>query len=87
MQRAHARLEQEPLFQMCGIYQARIYQRFVVPSPTLSFNDGFCASRGWFLKEDGYACPLAKRCGAFGRNWDEELRKKAEGGDVTRPHL
>lgn len=63
--------EDEPLYQVCGMYRGRIYERFVVPSTDLSFGDGYCKSRKWFLKEAKFHCPLRHRCGAFHHEWIE----------------
>ncbi len=62
--------EQEPLFQMCGMYKARWYGRFVVPSQKLSFDDGYCVSRKWFMNDTELKCPLRSRCRAFENEWD-----------------
>jgi len=66
-QHFYLKLEQKPMFQMCGIFKGRCYQRFVVPSPDLSFGDGYCGSREWFDKEPDYLCPLRNQCGAYNR--------------------
>jgi len=39
------------------------------PSPDLTFESGHCASWNWFEKEAEQFCPLAMRCGAYGRKW------------------
>lgn len=67
----YSKLEQVPLPQVCGFYRGRLYERRVVPSAALSFNDGVCMSKQWFMSTDGLRCPLQRGCGAFARTVEE----------------
>jgi len=69
----YLKLEQKPMFQVCGFFRGRCYQRFVIPSPNLSFGDGYCDSRKWFDKQPEFLCPLHNRCGAYDRKLDGNL--------------
>ena len=62
--------EQEQLFQPCGMYKARMYVRFVIPTEKLTFGDGFCVSRKWFMNEAELKCPLRDKCRAFENEWN-----------------
>jgi hypothetical protein len=52
---------------VCGVYQARIYQRIVAYSTDISFHSGRCATWELFEKEPGTECPLLEFCGAYKR--------------------
>lgn len=52
---------------VCGVYNGRMYERLVAPTPALSFDHGRCWSRVWFESEEGYLCPLREQCGAYQR--------------------
>ncbi len=58
-----------PRMYPCGIYLGRLYIRMVTPTSNLTFDSGHCASWNWFEKEAEQFCPLARRCGAYGRKW------------------
>jgi hypothetical protein len=64
-----ATLEPTLKFVICGVYRSHLYYRLVAPSATVSSNDGHCLSYDWFEKKEGYYCPRAKKCGAYGRKW------------------
>ena len=52
---------------LCGLFNGRMYERFVAATATLSTNDGRCLSRGWFDTEPGFECPKRAGCGAYER--------------------
>ncbi|MBY0495030.1 MAG: hypothetical protein K2Y23_12530 [Cyanobacteria bacterium] len=60
---------------LCGIYNERIYERFVAATATLSADDGRCLSRGWFDTEPGCECPKRGACGAYNRPVPKEERE------------
>jgi hypothetical protein len=64
---------------ICGIYNARLYERFVAPTETLSSDDGRCLSRGWFETEPGCECPKRTTCGAYSRPVPDEERNSHYG--------
>lgn len=61
--------------QFCGIFNYRIYQRFVSPREARDFNSGRCKSYEWFEDDDNPTCPLTDQCGAYARM----LRLREEG--------
>lgn len=71
----NATLKDEETEQFCGIFNYRIYQRFVSPGEARDFNSGRCKSYEWFEEDDNPTCPLTDRCGAYARM----LRLREEG--------
>lgn len=58
-------LNDAPIKQFCGIFNARMYERYVSPHEAVDFNSGICKSRSWFELEGNPACIFAKECGAY----------------------
>jgi hypothetical protein len=48
----NATLEDEETQQFCGIFNGRIYERFVTPSEARDFNSGRYKSYEWFEEEE-----------------------------------
>lgn len=71
----NATLEDEETEQFCGIFNYRVYERFVSPREARDFNSGRCKSYEWFEDDDNPTCPLTDRCGAYARM----LRLREEG--------
>ncbi len=71
----NATLEDEETEQFCGIFNYRVYERFVSPREARDFDSGRCKSYEWFEDDDKPTCPLTDRCGAYGRM----LRLREEG--------
>ena len=67
-QHFYLKLEKKPMFQMCGLFKGRCYQRLVIPTPNLSFGDGYCGSREWFDKLPEFLCPMREQCAAYNRS-------------------
>lgn len=63
----YGQLKQEPVMQICGIFEGRFYFRQVAPLPDLSFHSGVCGTRHYEASAGGRRCPLAEQCGAFTR--------------------
>jgi hypothetical protein len=60
-------LKDETTEQFCGIFNARLYQRYVKPSEATNFHGGRCKSMEWFDINGNPICPLRDRCGAYTR--------------------
>lgn len=71
----NATLVDEETKQFCGIFNYRIYERFVAPREARDFNSGRCKSYEWFEDDDNPTCPLTDRCGAYA----QILRLREEG--------
>jgi len=61
----YSQLRQEPVMQICGIFEGRFYFRHVAPLPDLSFHSGVCGTRHYEASPGGRRCPLAEQCAAF----------------------
>jgi hypothetical protein len=62
-------LENNEVYQMCGVFNFRIYMRYVRPKEAIDFNSGRCDSYTWFEQPTNPKCPFVDSCGAYlGRN-------------------
>lgn len=63
------RVDNIPVFQVCGMFKARVYTRAVVINRnTVSF-DGHCLAHEWFDMNPEFRCPMAEGCEAYGRKF------------------
>jgi hypothetical protein len=60
-------LDDKPVRQFCGIFNSRMYSRFVSPFDTDGFHGGVCESKQWFDLPDNPTCIFAGECGAYTR--------------------
>jgi hypothetical protein len=58
-------LKDERMSQICGIFDSRVYTRYVSPSEAVDFNGGVCESKLWFDLEENPTCIFADNCGAY----------------------
>lgn len=58
-------LNEKEIWQMCGVFHARIYSRYVGFSRNLDFNSGRCDSYSWFDSTPNLRCPFADTCSAY----------------------
>lgn len=63
----NADLKDEEVWQMCGLFDGRVYSRFVRPSEAINFNSGRCDAFKWFEKKDNPDCPFMRQCAAYNR--------------------
>ena len=78
-------LKDAPTRQVCGVFNARIYERIVRPSEAIDFHGGICKSLEWFERDDNPPCPLREMCGAYKRAKNEA--SPAGPTDEAQPHL
>ena len=60
-------LKDERMLQYCGIFNGRVYSRYVSPSEAVDFHGGVCDSKKWFDLEGNPTCIFAHECGAYKR--------------------
>jgi hypothetical protein len=70
---------------LCGLYNGRIYERFVAATATLSSDDGRCLSRGWFDTDPGCECPKRSACAAYNRPVSMKEREVHYAGKSASP--
>ncbi len=58
-------LKDERMPQICGIFNSRVYTRYVSPSEAIDFHGGICESKVWFDLEENPTCLFADKCGAY----------------------
>jgi hypothetical protein len=58
-------LKDERILQHCGIFNGRMYTRYVASSEAVDFHGGVCDARKWFELEENPTCPYADECGAY----------------------
>lgn len=58
-------LKDERILQHCGIFNGRIYTRYVSPSESIDFHSGICDAKRWFELEENPTCIYAHECGAY----------------------
>jgi hypothetical protein len=58
-------LKDEPMIQVCGFFNARVYTRYVSPSEAVDFHGGVCDAKRWFELEENPTCVYANECGAY----------------------
>lgn len=63
------RVDNIPVFQVCGMFKARVYTRAVVINRNTVFSDGHCLAHEWFDRDPELRCPIAERCAAYGRKF------------------
>lgn len=61
----YSTLNDDPVRQICGIFQGRAYSRFVRPSEAIDFDGGVCAVKAAILSEENPDCPFMNTCKAF----------------------
>ncbi len=66
-------LEDRDVWQICGIFDGRVYSRWVRPSEAKDFNSGICDSFKWFEKDENPKCPFIGKCEAYGRRNSEQI--------------
>jgi hypothetical protein len=67
----NADLKDEEVWQMCGLFDGRVYSRFVRPSEAVDFNSGRCDAFRWFQKRENPECPFMRECAAYQRRTSE----------------
>jgi len=65
-------LNDDEVWQMCGIFGGRVYSRWVRPSEAKDFNSGRCDAFKWFEKDENPKCPFMRECEAYGRRNSEQ---------------
>ncbi len=63
----NTKLNNEPVIQICGIFEGRAYTRFVSPHDATDFHGGVCESYKWFDLEGNPTCKFAAQCGAYNK--------------------
>ncbi|MGY5732407.1 hypothetical protein [Vibrio chemaguriensis] len=58
-------LSDEPVRQICGIFEGRAYTRFVRPSEAIDFNGGVCAVKDALALPENPNCAFMGNCKAF----------------------
>jgi hypothetical protein len=58
-------LKDERMLQHCGIFNGRMYTRYVSPSEAVDFHSGVCDAKRWFDLEENPTCRYADECGAY----------------------
>lgn len=61
----NSQLSDKEVWQVCGIFDGRIYSRFVKSSEAKDFNSGRCEAFQWFEKDENPTCPFVDNCGAY----------------------
>ncbi len=61
----YSMLKDEPVRQICGIFQGRAYSRFVRPSEAIDFNGGICAVKEVLMQDENPDCAFMGTCKAF----------------------
>ena len=61
----YSELNDEPVTQICGIFDGRAYTRLVSPSQAIDFHGGVCESYKWFDLDEHPTCIFANECGAY----------------------
>jgi hypothetical protein len=73
-------LSDAEVWQMCGIFDGRIYSRYVRPSEAHDIHSGRCDAYRWFEEPGNPLCPLMDSCGAYRNRFG-----KATGAPDTKP--
>ena len=60
-------LKDDEVWQICGIFDGRVYSRFVRPSEAKDMHSGRCDAFKWFELPENPRCPLADNCKAYER--------------------
>lgn len=68
----NAELNDEEVWQMCGVFDGRVYSRFVRPSEAVDFNSGRCDAFRWFEKQNNPNCPFMQKCAAYQRRTSDQ---------------
>jgi len=63
----NADLNKEPAMAVCGLFQGRIYVRYLTIEDRIDLHSGVCDSRTWFDNEPDRRCPFATGCRAYAR--------------------
>ena len=58
-------LKDEPVLQLCGCFDGRMYTRYVSPHDAIDFHGGVCDARKWFDLEGNPSCIFVSQCGAY----------------------
>ena len=61
----YAQLSDQPVRQICGFFQGRVYSRLVKPSEAFDFNGGICSVKEALKNPLNPACPFMESCGAY----------------------
>lgn len=61
----YSQLNDSPILQYCGIFDGRMYTRYVSPSEAIDFHGGKCDAKKWFDLEENPTCIFANECGAY----------------------
>jgi hypothetical protein len=65
-------LKDDEVWQMCGIFDGRVYSRWVRPNEAKDFNSGRCDAFKWFEKDENPDCPFMGECHAYRRRKSEQ---------------
>jgi hypothetical protein len=60
-------LADKEVWQICGVFNGRIYSRFVKPPEAIDFSSGRCDALTWFEKDGNPRCPFADKCEPYRR--------------------
>lgn len=60
-------LNNEPVYQICGMVEGRILHRYIRPEPPITFGSGECGAWVWFEQSDLPTCPFVQVCDAYTR--------------------
>ncbi len=58
-------LKDEPMLQFCGIFEGRLYTRYVSPHKAINFDSGICDAYKWFELDENPTCIYVEECGAY----------------------
>lgn len=61
----YTQLNDEPVLQYCGIFDGRMYTRYVSPKEAIDFHGGICDAKKWFDLEENPTCVFSNKCGAY----------------------
>lgn len=68
-------LNDDEIWAMCGLFQGRVYSRFVRQSEAVDFDSGRCDAYQWFELEENPSCPFKETCGAYSRRLERKSQE------------
>lgn len=76
-------LEDDEVWQACGMFGGRLYSRWVRPSEAKDFNSGRCDAFKWFEMEENPNCPFMNTCEAYRRKVNDRVGTVSDNETLT----
>jgi len=77
-----SKLNDERVLQFCGVFNGRMYTRYVSPHEAVDFHSGVCDAHRWFELGENPTCIFAHDCGAYKNvNKDNSAKAKSSAAD------